>query len=205
MVFTTEQEASWGGAFGTEYNYRNQGEALRKARSIKGCIEFGANKSMNLKALKLSQQTIDTHAVEINSETTKQLGLREVIPPSQVHSVSIFDFSSSRQLNLTFNKSVLINVNPEKLPQIYRKLCISYDRHQLLAEHYNPEPLAIPYRGCNDRLFKRRSGREIMGYHSQMQLLDCGFADRGDPSSPQDDINWFPIQKRANFFGKQIC
>ena len=65
MTFKTEQEAFWAGDFGTEYIQRNQGDALlasnldffgkalRGARGIKSCIEFGANIGMNLQALRL--------------------------------------------------------------------------------------------------------------------------------------------------------
>ena len=63
MTFKTEQEAFWAGNFGTEYIQRNQGDtllasnldffakALRQARSVKSCIEFGANIGMNLNLL----------------------------------------------------------------------------------------------------------------------------------------------------------
>jgi len=86
MTFKTEQEAFWAGDFGTEYIQRNQGDALlasnldffakalRQARGIRSCIEFGANIGMNLKALKLLHPGIDAHAIEINAEAAKQLG-----------------------------------------------------------------------------------------------------------------------------------
>ena len=84
--FKTEQEAFWAGDFGTQYIARNQGDAplasnlhffskaLRSARDIKSCIEFGANIVMNLKALKLLSPGLDGHAIEINAEAAKQLG-----------------------------------------------------------------------------------------------------------------------------------
>ncbi len=207
MTFKTEQEAFWAGDFGTNYIDRNQGDALlasnldffgkalRHARNVNTCIEFGANIGMNLKALKLLRPTIDTHAVEINPAAAKQLG--EVIPPTQVHNVSILDFSSSRQWDLTLTKGVLIHINPEVLPHVYDKLFATCGRYLLLAEYYNPVPLAIPYRGYTNRLFKRDFAREIMDRHPQMQLLDYGFAYRGDPNFPQDDITWFLMEKRS--------
>ena len=78
MTFKTEQEAFWAGEFGTEYIQRNQGDALlaanldffakalRAARGVKACIEFGANICMNLKALKLLHPTQEQHGIEIN-------------------------------------------------------------------------------------------------------------------------------------------
>jgi spore coat polysaccharide biosynthesis protein SpsF len=109
--FKTEQEAFWAGDFGTEYIQRNQGDALlasnldffakalRQARGIQSCIEFGANIGMNLKALKLLHPSIDAHAIEINAEAAKQLGT--VIAPANVHNTSILDFTPARQWDLS--------------------------------------------------------------------------------------------------------
>jgi spore coat polysaccharide biosynthesis protein SpsF len=206
MTFKTEQEAFWAGDFGTEYIQRNQGDALlasnldffgkalRQARGVKSCIEFGANIGMNLKALKLLYPGIDEHAVEINAEAVKQLG--EVIAPANVHHSSILDFSPERQWDLSLIKGVLIHINPEVLPQVYDKLVAATSRYLMVAEYYNPSPVAIPYRGHSDRLFKRDFAGEIMERHSAMQLVDYGFAYRRDPNFPQDDITWFLMEKR---------
>jgi len=154
MTFKTEQEAFWAGDFGTDYIQRNQGDALlasnldffgkalRQARGIKSCIEFGANIGMNLKALKLLHPDIDAHAIEINAEAAKQLG--ELIPPAQVHNRSILDFSPARQWDLTLIKGVLIHINPEVLPQVYDKLFAACGRYLLVAEYYNPAPSPSP-------------------------------------------------------------
>ena len=206
MTFKTEQEAFWAGDFGTEYIQRNQGDALlasnldffgkalRQARGIKSCIEFGANIGMNLKALKLLHPRIDAHAIEINAEAAKQLG--SVIPSDNVHHNSILDFAPSRQWDLTLIKGVLIHINPEVLPQVYDKLFAACGRYLMVAEYYNPAPVAISYRGHSDRLFKRDFAGEIMDRHHQLQLVDYGFAYRRDPNFPQDDISWFLMEKR---------
>jgi spore coat polysaccharide biosynthesis protein SpsF len=206
MTFKTEQEAFWAGDFGTEYIQRNQGDALlasnldffgkalRQARGIQSCIEFGANIGMNLKALNLLHPGIDAHAIEINAEAAKQLGT--VIPPTNVYNSSILDFASARQWDLTLIKGVLIHINPEVLPQVYDKLVASTGRYLMVAEYYNPAPVVIPYRGHSDRLFKRDFAGEIMDRHPQLQLVDYGFAYRRDPNFPQDDITWFLMEKR---------
>ena len=59
-----------------------------------------------------------------------------------------------------------------------------------------PAPVAIPYRGHSDRLFKRDFAGEILDRHPQLQLVDYGFAYRRDPNFPQDDITWFLMEKR---------
>ena len=205
MSFKTEQAAFWAGDFGTEYIKRNQGgallasnlnffvKALCRARDIHSCMEFGANIGMNLKALNLLYPGMDAHAVEINAEAATLLGT--VIPSANVRHTSILDFSPSRQWDLTLIKGVLIHMNPDILPQVYDKLFAACGRYLLVAEYYNPSPVAIPYRGNSDRLFKRDFAGEIMDRHPQLQLVDYGFAYRRDPSFPQDDITWFLMQK----------
>ena len=203
--FKTEQESFWAGKFGTEYILRNQGDALlasnlnffanalRGARDIKSCIEFGANIGMNLKALNLLHPGIDAHGIEINADAAKQLA--EQIPAANVYHTSIIDFHPQRTWDLALIKGVLIHINPDALPQVYDKLVEASSRYLLIAEYYNPAPVAIPYRGHSDRLFKRDFAGEIMDRHSQMHLIDYGFAYRRDPNFPQDDITWFLMEK----------
>lgn len=186
MTFKTEQEAFWAGKFGTQYIQRNQGdillasnlnffsEALRTARGLNSCIEFGANIGMNLKAIKLLHPSIDAHAIEINNDAAQEL--MKVIVPTNVHNTSILDFTPTRQCDLTLIKGVLIHINPDALPQVYEKLVASTGRYLMVAEYYNPTPVSIPYRGHNDRLYKRDFAGEIMDRHPAMQLVDYGFA-----------------------------
>lgn len=203
--YKTEQEAFWAGAFGTDYIERNQGDALlasnlnffskalHAARGVNSCLEFGANIGMNLKALKLLRPGLDAHGIEINADAARQLG--ETIPSMQVYNTSILDFQPKRSWDLALIKGVLIHINPEVLPQVYDKLVASTSRYLLVAEYYNPAPVAIPYRGHTDRLFKRDFAGEIMERHPQMRLIDYGFAYRRDPNFPQDDITWFLMEK----------
>ncbi len=207
MSFKTEQEAFWAGAFGTEYIQRNQGDALlasnldffakalRATRHVRSCIEFGANIGMNLKALKLLHPTQEQHGIEINAEAARELS--KVIPAAHVHQTSILDFDPAQTWNLVLIKGVLIHMNPDVLNQVYDKLVASTDRYLMVAEYYNPAPVAIPYRGHTDRLFKRDFAGEIMERHPGMQLVDYGFAYRRDPNFPQDDITWFLMEKRG--------
>lgn len=206
MSFKTDQEAFWAGNFGTEYIQRNQGDALlasnlaffakalHQAKGLKSCIEFGANIGMNLKALKLLHPGLDAHAIEINADAAQELA--QVIPAKQVHIQSILDFDPSQHWDLTLIKGVLIHLNPEVLPQVYDKLFAACGRYLLVAEYYNPAPVAIPYRGHSDRLFKRDFAGEMMDRHPQLKLIDYGFAYRRDTNFPQDDITWFLMEKK---------
>ena len=204
MSFKTEQEEFWAGNFGTEYIQRNQGNALlasnlnffanamRSASNIDTCMEFGANIGMNLKALKHLYPRQEQHGVEINVDAARQLA--EVIPSSQVHNCSILDFNSSKKWDLVLVKGVLIHIDPAKLPLIYEKLITACGKYLLVAEYYNPVPIAIAYRGHANRLFKRDFAGEIMDCFPQMKLVDYGFAYHRDTSFPQDDISWFLME-----------
>ena len=205
--FKTDQENFWAGDFGTEYIERNRGDqllasnldffvkALRNTQNVTNCIEFGANIGMNIKAIKLLYPGIDASGIEINSEAAMQLG--ELIDPSKIHNRSILDYMPDRTYDLTLIKGVMIHLNPDVLPDVYDKLVAACGRFLLVAEYYNPSPVAIPYRGHTDRLFKRDFAGEIMDRHSAMKLIDYGFAYRRDPSFPQDDITWFLMEKKT--------
>ena len=146
-----------------------------------------------MKALKLLHPSLELHAIEINKKAAHALA--QVIPPPHVHQASIIEFKPQRLWDLVLIKGVLIHINPNELPQVYDKLVKSTSRYLLVAEYYNPAPVAIPYRGHTDRLFKRDFAGEIMYRHSQMQLVDYGLAYRRDPNFPQDDITWFLLEK----------
>ena len=206
QTFKTEQEQFWAGEFGDDYIHRNQGDgllasnldffvkALKQTQSITSCIEFGANIGMNLKALQLLFPKLDAHGIEINP--TAAALLAHTIPAVNVYGNSLLDFEPTRTWDLTLIKGVLIHLNPSVLPAVYDKLVQSCQRYLLVAEYYNPSPVAIPYRGHTDRLFKRDFAGEIMDRHPQMRLIDYGFAYRRDPNFPQDDITWFLMEKK---------
>jgi pseudaminic acid biosynthesis-associated methylase len=204
--FKTPQETFWAGEFGTDYIGRNRSntllasninffsQALRKTQPIKSCIEFGANIGMNIHALKTLYPEIEAHGIEINNEAAKQLG--DVIPTDHIYNTSILDFSPTRQWDLTLIKTVLIHIEPGSLASVYEKLVHSTSRYLMVAEYYSPKPAEVSYRGHTDRLFKRDFTGEILDTFPEMQLIDYGFAYHRDPNHPQDDINWFLMEKR---------
>jgi pseudaminic acid biosynthesis-associated methylase len=206
MSFRTEQEAFWAGDFGTEYIGRNEGSALlaanlsffsravRSAGRIQSCIEFGANVGMNLRALKLLFPWVALKGVEINPTAAKVLA--DLIGQQHVFCGSIFDYPNVEPADLSLIKGVLIHIQPEMLPLTYQKLHAASRRWILICEYYNPSPVAIPYRGHSDRLFKRDFAGEMLEMFADLKLVDYGFAYHRDPAFPQDDITWFLMEKR---------
>ncbi len=204
--YQTEQENFWAGIFGTEYIQRNDSQellasnlsffsrTLSKAGILTSCVEFGANIGMNLRAIKLLYPNIELNAVEINKDAARELG--NFIGDKAVFTGSIFDYPIEKQSDIVLIKGVLIHINPDKLEATYRKIYDSARRNILICEYYNPSPVAIPYRGHSDRLFKRDFAGEMMDMFTDLTLIDYGFVYHRDPAFPQDDINWFLMQKR---------
>jgi len=203
--YKTEQEAFWAGGFGNDYIDRNKGnkllasnlnfftKSLARATNINSCIEFGANIGMNLRALKLLHPEININAIEINQQAVEQLS--DVVDKENIFLGSIFDFSPKKTFDLSFIKGVLIHINPDELNVVYKKLVNSTNRYLLVAEYYNPSPVALSYRGHTNRLFKRDFAGEILDQYPEMKLIDYGFAYHRDITFPQDDISWFLMEK----------
>lgn len=204
--YATPQEAFWAGQFGTEYISRNDSQhllaanlnfftkALKQVGKISTCLELGANIGMNLKALQLLYPDTDLKAAEINPDAAAKL--RDLIGQNNVYEGSIFDYPVSDKVDLALIKGVLIHINPDKLNIVYEKLYQASSRYVLVAEYYNPSPVAINYRGHNDRLFKRDFAGELLDKYSDLVLIDYGFAYHRDPAFPQDDITWFLLGKK---------
>ena len=206
-MYNTEQEVFWAGEFGDDYINRNKGaqllasnlnfftKALNQMGPIDSCMEFGANIGMNLQALRLLYPTLDMKAIEINPTAAEELS--NVIRKEAIQSCSIFDANVDQKVDLSLIKGVLIHINPDHLKTVYEKLYSASNRYILIAEYYNPSPVAIPYRGHTDRLFKRDFAGEFMEKYSDVRLVDYGFAYKNDPVFPQDDITWFLMEKKS--------
>lgn len=204
----TAQEDFWAGSFGNDYIARNRSaqllssnirffaQALRVAGSLGSCVELGANIGMNLAALRALYPAIEMQAVEINTEAARELAAE--IGEKRVFNGSILDWAPSKASDLALIKTVLIHINPERLNEVYDKLYAASRRFILVAEYYNPAPVAISYRGHDERLFKRDFAGELLDRFPDLRLRDYGFAYHRDPAFPQDDINWFLLEKKGD-------
>jgi pseudaminic acid biosynthesis-associated methylase len=206
--YRTEQERFWAGEFGTEYIGRNQNasivaanlalfaQALRGARGIESCLEFGANIGLNLRALRQLLPHASLGGIEINEEACSALRCwLDASGGGQAHHASILEFCPPSAVDLVLVKGVLIHISPDELPLLYEKLVQASKRYVLVAEYYNPTPLAVPYRGHGERLFKRDFVGEMMDRHRDLRLIDYGFVYHRDPLFPQDDLTWFLLEK----------
>jgi pseudaminic acid biosynthesis-associated methylase len=204
--YRTEQEAFWAGEFGDEYARRNEGRAeivaanvalfaraLLHANKIQAILELGANIGINMVALHSLLPQAELHALEINAAAYDEL---RRLPFVNAVNGSILDYAPPRSFDMTLVKGVLIHIDPAALPDVYDKLFEASNRYVLVMEYFNPVPVEIGYRGHRNRLFKRDFVGELMDRHPSLQLLDYGFAYHRDPKWPQDDTNWFLLEKR---------
>lgn len=206
--FTTEQEAFWAGGFGDDYVSRNEhtpdslaanlfflARALgRVRRTPASVLELGANIGLNLRALRLLYPRAHQSCVEINPRAVERLRADGV--GDEVHQQSILDFQPCRQHELVLIKGVLIHLNPEALPSVYRTIATAASRHVLMAEYYNRRPDEVNYRGHSARLFRRDFGGEFLAACPEFDCLDYGFSYHGDPREQQDDLTWFLFERR---------
>ena len=207
MTYQTEQESFWAGDFGDDYISRNKTDqllssnikffanAFNRLRSVESTLEFGANIGMNLRALATLFPTLSCSGIEINPNAA--IELRKTFGAGKVYEQSILEFDSEQRWDLTFTKGVLIHINPDLLPAVYDKLYHHSSRYVLIAEYYNPTPVALPYRGHAERLFKRDFAGEMMDRFPDLSLVDYGFLYHRDRNFPQDDITWFMMEKKA--------
>ena len=204
-AYKTEQESFWAGEFGDAYVERNKSAQLAAANlaffsrilsrttGVSSVLELGANIGMNLKALRQLVPGCQLTAVEINQTAVEELKKQEQV---EVYHQSIYDFSvENRQWDLTFTKGVLIHLDPEMLPEVYKTLYQCSKKYILVAEYYHSVPVELSYRGYEGKLFKRDFAGEIMNQYPNLKLVDYGFCWNRDRVFPQDDITWFLLSK----------
>jgi spore coat polysaccharide biosynthesis protein SpsF len=204
MAYGTEQESFWAGEFGAQYTERNQGlqldagnlnlfsRVVGRTGKLASVIELGANRGLNLHALRALLPDASLAGIEINPAAADLLEGAGFT----TYRGSILEFQCDRPRDLSFTKGVLIHINPDALPKVYDLLYAASTRFVLVAEYYNPTPVEVSYRGHSGRLFKRDFAGELMERHSDLKLVDYGFCYRRDPTFPLDDITWFLMEKR---------
>ena len=203
MSYKTEQEEFWAGKFGTDYINRNNSEyllnskisiwsrMLRSTNNIKYIREFGCNIGLNLIALKKLNPKFQLSGYEINEEAIKQANKYNI---GKIKQCSILEKIDDEPADLVFTVGVLIHINPDYLKNVYDNFITCSKRYILIAEYYSPQPSKIVYRGNKNKLFKRDFAGELIDEY-KLNLVDYGFFYNRDNLTPQDDINWFLLEK----------
>lgn len=200
-----QQEEFWAGQFGNDYIKRNDSQKLLesnialfsdimcKTRGVKTILELGCNIGLNLQALQCVDPSLHLAGVDINRQALERAPeyFRGGRVPDFYHS-TIDDFAHDEKFDLVFTKGVLIHVAPEQLPVVYSKMREMTSKYVLIAEYYNPSPVALNYRGFSGKLWKRDFAGEMLDGYG-LRLVDYGFRyHRGE--YPQDDITYFLME-----------
>jgi len=201
----TVQEEFWAGEFGDDYIARNKSDALLAANlalfsdimrvtgPISSVLELGCNVGMNLKALDLLDSKLLKAGFDINESAISQLKTEK--PSFDVKTGSIIESLMTDTADLVFTKGVLIHINPDHLEAAYANLYEKSNKYICVIEYYNPSPVAITYRGHDDRLFKRDFCGDLLDKYKDLELVDYGFCYHRDPVFQQDDMTWFLMRK----------
>ena len=206
--YKTEQEAFWAGDFGDAYVDRNSdlrsvarrtalfAKILDRTANVSRVLELGANIGHNLLAIRNLLPDSVFGSVEINDKAAESLGR---IPNTKVFRGSLFNFVPANlgKYDLTLTSGVLIHIDPDHLPEVYRRLYECSTSYILLMEYYSPTPVEVSYRGHTNRLFKRDFAGDMLDKYSDLTLVDYGFQYHRDYNFPDDDCTWF-LMKKAN-------
>lgn len=206
MAHKTEQEEFWAGDFGTHYAHRNRGDQivasnnalfskiLSNTSEVKTAIEFGSNIGLNLVAIKNLRPDIRLKTVEINKDAIDKMKL--LIDKVDVVNDSVLNYDVEEEFDLVLSRGLLIHIHPDKLKNVYDKMHAACKKYICIIEYYNPYPIAVSYHGHENKLFKRDFAGEMMDIYSDLELVDYGFVYHRDENFPQDDINWFLLEKK---------
>ena len=204
--FNSEQEEFWATEFGDTYISRNQSVSLLASNTFlfseifssietvpQTFLEIGANIGMNVRAIQSLAPEAQFTGIEINKQAC------EILSTTGCHVIesAIQDALITSKFDFVFSKGVLIHLSPDQLISTYKKMYDWSNQFILIAEYYNPVPVALSYRGNLNRLFKRDFAGEFLDVFPDLILRDYGFSyHRG--KYPQDDINWFLLEKAKN-------
>jgi spore coat polysaccharide biosynthesis protein SpsF len=136
---------------------------------------------------------VKNSAIEINQKAANQLQASG--DDITIYNQSILDFKPDYSRDLVLASGILIHLDPENLPRVYELMFQSSHRYICIAEYYNPTPVEVPYRGHQNKMFKRDFAGEMLDKFQDLRLLDYGFVYHRDTQFPQDDVNWFLLEK----------
>lgn len=201
-----EMEQFWSGEFGTQYIERCKDSSIVSSNialfskvlsscsePVKEIIEYGSNIGLSLLALKsLLPHCEDISAVEIHELAVERC--QELIKPKHIYRESILDFEPDYQRDFVLVKGLLIHIHADMLQKAYEKLYQTSKKYICICEYYNPTPVEVVYHETG-RIYKRDFCGEMMDKYPGLKLVDYGFVYHRDYKFPQDDMNWFLLEK----------
>lgn len=195
----------WSGEFGDAYTSRNGGagllatnvnlfsKILARTHDVETIIELGANKGMNLDALKILLPTADLTGVDINESAVTELTDKGYVGVQS----ALQDYTPVWIRDMVISKGVGIHIPPDELEAFYAKLYECSKRYIVIAEYYSKAPREIEYRGNIGKLWARDFAGDMLNLYPDLQLVDYGFQYHRDANFPSDDITWAVLEKKV--------
>jgi len=206
---STPQAAFWQGEFGDSYVDRNvtSPEQLQARRGMwaailahtlpappKSILEIGANIGINLRSLR-ALTSARFLAVEPNDKARQRLVEDGVIKVEDVRSgvATKIDFPDGAA-DLAFTSGVLIHIHPDQLERSISEIYRCSARWIVAIEYFSDKPEMIPYRGHDDRLFKRDFGGFWLDTFPDLRVTAYGFAWKR--VTGLDNLTWWLFEKQ---------
>lgn len=214
---TTQQTALWAGDFGDAYTRRNANpevgsvhanamlfdKIMRHTMGVKHVLEYGCGSGLNLAALLERFPWLRVAGADVNKTALAQAAERA--PQAVLLEASILEGAQPPwRADLVFTKGLLIHIHPNDLERAYQTLYDSTRRYLLVCEYFSQDPVALPYRGQAEALWKRDFAGDLLDAYDDLRCVAYGFAWRRDPD-PQDDLNWFLLEKRTAAYAPAIA
>lgn len=205
---TTPQIEFWRGEFGNDYAERNLASHSQLAARLamwsdilkpvvgkmpNSILEVGCNLGINLRTLSaLSSATL--MGVEPNDKARAILLRDGILQPENLRGgvAQSIDFPDG-VADLTFTSGVLIHIHPDHLLAACREIHRCSRRYIACIEYFADKPEMIPYRGHDDRLFKRDFGGYWMDNFPDLTVLGYGFAWKR--TTNLDNLTWWLFEK----------
>jgi pseudaminic acid biosynthesis-associated methylase len=206
----TAQLQFWRSEFGNNYIGRNGASNVQLHARVsmwakimnclggdppKSILEVGSNIGINLRALR-ALTGAEMFALEPNVEARRILVEDEVVPAAN----AIDGFAAgipltSGAVDMAFTSGVLIHIHPDDLLPSIREIHRVTRRYLVCIEYFSDKPEMIPYRGHDDRLFKRDFGGYYLDHFSDLRVVDYGFSWKRQTGL--DNLTWWVFEKRT--------
>ena len=209
QTLTTPQIEFWRGEFGDIYTDRNMATPQQLAARLsmwsdilrplagklpRSVLEVGCNLGINLRALQVLLPAATLSAVEPNDRAREVLLSDCVLDEANLRggTAQSIDFPD-RIADLAFTSGVLIHIHPDQLLAACEEIHRCASRYVACIEYFSDTPVTIPYRGHDDRLFKRDFGGYWLDNFPDLTVLASGFAWKR--TTGLDNLTWVLFEK----------
>ena len=204
----TPQIEFWRGEFGNSYVDRNVASHEQMASRIgmwaeifrpligkppTSILEVGCNLGINLRALRAISGA-EFLAVEPNDKAREILQRDGVVEAKNLRDgvAQNIDFPDG-VADFAFTSGVLIHIHPDDLLASCTEIHRCARRNIACIEYFSDKPEMIPYRGHDDRLFKRDFGGFWMDNFPDLTVVATGFAWKR--TTGLDNLTWWLFEK----------